>query len=115
MTVKGLSALCVAHAGCGNYDRALADYDEAIRLNPKDANAFYNRGVTHAMKYDNDRAIADYDEAIRLNPKDAKAFNNRGFAYAVKFNYNRPLRIMTRRSDSIQSTLVLFAIDEERS
>ncbi len=63
---------------------AIADYNEAIRLAPKDAAAFLNRGFVYAAKQDYDRAIADYSEAIRLAPKDAAAFFNRGLAFAAK-------------------------------
>jgi tetratricopeptide (TPR) repeat protein len=65
----------------GDYDRAIADYDEAIRLDPKVAAAFYNRAIAYKAKGDPDRVIADYNKAIRLDPKDADAFINRGVAY----------------------------------
>jgi lipoprotein NlpI len=51
-------------------DRAIADYDAAIRINPKYANAYYNRGIAWGAKGDPDRAIADYDTFLRLAPKD---------------------------------------------
>jgi tetratricopeptide (TPR) repeat protein len=54
-----------------DYDRAIADYSQAIRLDPKYAVAYINRGISYEAKGDNDRAIADYDQAIRLDPKDA--------------------------------------------
>jgi tetratricopeptide (TPR) repeat protein len=75
----------------GERDRAIADYDEAIRLNPKNARAFQIRGLAHRAKGDNDRAIADYDEAIRLDPKYALAFNNRGLAYRAKGDNDRAI------------------------
>ena len=53
----------------GDYEQAIQDYDQAIRLNPGHATAFSNRGVAYANKKDYDRAIQDYDQAIRLNPK----------------------------------------------
>jgi tetratricopeptide (TPR) repeat protein len=56
----------------------MADYTEAIRLDPKDAVSFHNRGVNYWAKGDSSRAIADYDEAIRLNPNFALAYCNRG-------------------------------------
>jgi tetratricopeptide (TPR) repeat protein len=48
----------------GDNDRAIADYSEAIRLDPKYASAYNNRGTACRAKGDNDRAIADYSEAI---------------------------------------------------
>jgi tetratricopeptide (TPR) repeat protein len=58
----------LAFASKGDLDRAVADFTEAVRLNPKDALAYSNRGLTFADKGDFDRAIADYTTAIRLNP-----------------------------------------------
>ncbi len=63
---------------------ALAPRVEAampIKLNPKHAYAYYNRGVAYGDKGDYDRAIADYDTAISLNPKYADAYNSRAWAY----------------------------------
>ena len=50
----------------------------AIRLNPDDANAYYNRGLAKDKLGQHFAAIADYDIAIRLNPDDAIAYYNRG-------------------------------------
>ena len=59
---------------------AIADYTEAIRLNPEFLSAFNNRGNARADQGDLNGAIADFSEAIRLNPQNVSAFNNRGFA-----------------------------------
>jgi len=80
-----------AYSTKGDNDRAIRDYDEAIRLNPKFSDAFYNRGNVVLDKGDNDRAIRDYDEAIRLNPKFSDAFYNRGRAYDTKGDYDRAI------------------------
>jgi tetratricopeptide (TPR) repeat protein len=60
----------------GEYDRAIQDYDEAIRLALQFEEAFNNRGVTYGEKGEYDRAIRDYDQAIRLDPNLVKAFLN---------------------------------------
>src|SRR5262245_58842711 len=52
----------------GEYDRAIQDYNQAIKLNAKFAAAYNNRGIVHDRKGDYDRAIADYDQSIKLKP-----------------------------------------------
>src|SRR5262245_20621962 len=81
----------VAADNAGDHDKALANLNEAIRLNPNNAIAFYDRGLTYSNKRDFDRAIADYDEAIRLNPTYVAAFNNRGLSYNYKGQYDRAI------------------------
>ncbi len=69
----------IAYANKGDYDRAIADFNEAIRLDPK-ANTYSNRGNAYNDKGDHERAIPDLNEAIRLDPKNADAYNNRCWA-----------------------------------
>ncbi len=59
-------------------DLALADLNQAIRLDPNLATAFNNRGTVDSDKGQLDTALADYSQAIRLDPNLATAFNNRG-------------------------------------
>jgi tetratricopeptide (TPR) repeat protein len=66
------------------YDRAIEDFDQAIRINPNDAMAFHRRGIPYFAKRQPDRAIEDFDQAIRLNPNYALAFSSRGNAYFAK-------------------------------
>ena len=44
-----------AYTNKGDHDRALADYNEAIRLDPKSALALSDRGVAYANKGDYNR------------------------------------------------------------
>ena len=55
---------------------------EAIRLDPKWAVAYYNRGSAYEKRGEIDKSIADYTKAIRLNPTLARAYYNRGLAYS---------------------------------
>jgi tetratricopeptide (TPR) repeat protein len=73
----------VGHRLKGDYDRAIQDYDQAIKLNPKSATAFNDRGVAYDHKGEFDRAIQDYDQAIKLRPS-AEMYFNRGNAYLGK-------------------------------
>jgi tetratricopeptide (TPR) repeat protein len=77
-----------------NYKRSVADdckNSAALRTDPNDASAFYNRGVAYSAKGDKDRAIADYSEAIRLDPGYALAFNQRGNAHSAKGDNDRAI------------------------
>jgi lipoprotein NlpI len=76
------------HGSKKEHDRAIADYSEAIKLDPAYATAYNNRGFVYVGKKDYDRAIADFSEAIKLDPKYAAAFYNRGAAYSVKNEYD---------------------------
>ena len=81
----------VAYADEGDLDRAIDDYSEAIRLDPKSAHAYNGRGNAYARKGDIDGAIADYGEAIRVDPMYANAYNGRGNAYARKGDLDRAI------------------------
>lgn len=86
------------YAKNGQFDRAIVDFNEVIRIEPKFADGYYNRGNAYAQKglfhnsmSDFDRAIADFDEAIKLNPKDADYFASRGSWYAKKGQHDRAI------------------------
>ena len=75
----------------GEFDRAIADYSEAIRLDPKNTDAYENRALSYRNKGELDRAIADYNELMRLDPKNAAAYANRGDAYRDKGEIDRAI------------------------
>ena len=84
----------------GDLQKAIAEYDEAIRLDPLFAVAHNNRGNAYRKLGQDQRAIEDYDEAIRLDPELTMAYYNRGnrhsdlglFQLAVE-DYNEAIRL----------------------
>lgn len=70
----------IAYWAKGEIDKAIADYDAALRLAPDYAEAYHNRGFAYASRDESVKAIADYDAAIKLEPEDAFAIENRGRA-----------------------------------
>jgi tetratricopeptide (TPR) repeat protein len=79
--------LCAKATG----DAAIAACDKAIASNPKDADAFSNRGFTWSVKGDQDKAIADFNEALKINPKHLRALSNRGVAWNRKGDPDRAI------------------------
>jgi len=69
-----------------NFDGAIADITEAIRLEPDNCFAYYTRGLVYRGKNEFDAAIADFTKAIQLEPKDCHLYFYRGLTYACKNN-----------------------------
>jgi tetratricopeptide (TPR) repeat protein len=66
--VKALIARAAAYDRKDQIDRAIGDYDMALRLDPTLADIFNARGELWRKKGDRPRAIADFGAAIKLNP-----------------------------------------------
>jgi tetratricopeptide (TPR) repeat protein len=86
LTIRGR-----AYRAKGDFDRAIADYSEAIRIDPGYALAVYSRGIAYFNKGDFDRSIADYSQALRLVPQDLITLQNRGHAYQAKQDYEHAI------------------------
>jgi tetratricopeptide (TPR) repeat protein len=71
-----------AYADGGDLDRAIADFDQAIAVDPNFAGAFFNRGLVYIQKGDLERAVADFSQVIGLDPGHAGAHALRGMVYA---------------------------------
>jgi protein O-mannosyl-transferase len=70
----------------GQYQYAIEDYNQAIRLKRDYAEIYSNRGNAYAKFGQYQRAIEDYNEAIRLKSNFVYAYNNRGVAYLCQGN-----------------------------
>jgi tetratricopeptide (TPR) repeat protein len=109
------------HSRRGQYEEAIADYTEAIRLNPKNAAAYFGRGNAYSELGEYEEAVADYREAVRLNPTYAAAYNNLAWtmAYHLDTDYEEALEYALRAvqlqpSAYNQDTLALVYYKLER-
>jgi tetratricopeptide (TPR) repeat protein len=85
-----------ASLGKRDYDNAISDYNESIRLDPNYAPAYNDREDAYYHLGNFDKAISDYSDAIRLNRNLASAYlahayYNRGLAYAKKGNFDNAI------------------------
>jgi tetratricopeptide (TPR) repeat protein len=74
--IKALIARAGAYDRKQMIDRAIGDYDTALRLDPTLADSFNARGELWRRKGDRPRALADFGAAIKLNPNHAAARGN---------------------------------------
>ena len=73
------------------YDKAIADFNEAIRFEKGEADLYYRRGDARESKNDDDRAIADYAEAINLDRDNRLAYTARGLAWNRKKDFDKAI------------------------
>jgi len=70
-------------------DDAIRCFDQVIKISPKYAPVYNNRGRAYHLKKDLDRAITDFNKAIELDPACADAYENRGKAWDDKGDQKR--------------------------
>jgi tetratricopeptide (TPR) repeat protein len=73
-----------AYLGRGNPEKALADLDQVIRLEPRVGTNLAERGHAHATLGNHDRAINDFTQAVQLSDRSAGTYLARGRSYAAK-------------------------------
>ena len=81
-----------AYTSKGDYELAIQDYDESIKINPNYAKPFNNRGVAYQKKGNYDLALKDFDAAIDIDQNYADAFANRAELYQKKGDYPNALK-----------------------
>jgi lipoprotein NlpI len=77
----GFDAHGIAYFRNEDYDHAISDYNQAIKLDPNNAAYYNHRGLAYNANEDYDHAISDYNQAIKLDPNNATYYDNRGLAY----------------------------------
>jgi tetratricopeptide (TPR) repeat protein len=71
------------------FDEALADYDRALALQPDNADAHTNLGVTlHTLKRF-DEALQCYERALAARPDFAEAHYNEGLSRLLTGDFDR--------------------------
>jgi tetratricopeptide (TPR) repeat protein len=79
-----------------DFERAIADYNQALKLKPDYAEAYGNRRGAYYNKKDFERAIADFNQALKLKPDLAEAYIGRGLAYYDKKDFERAITDYTQ-------------------
>ncbi|MCA9895647.1 MAG: tetratricopeptide repeat protein [Anaerolineae bacterium] len=77
----GYASRGLAYYHLGEYEAAIADYTQAILLEPQYVEAHNNRGNAYSELQQYEEAIADFTQAIAIDPLYTLAYNNRGYTY----------------------------------
>jgi len=77
----------VAALNRNKLDKALMDFNRAIKLDPSRADGYVGRANTLNGLGRYQEAVKDYDKAIEIDPKVANAYVNRGSAYSHLGDY----------------------------
>jgi tetratricopeptide (TPR) repeat protein len=75
--------------------KAMADYDEALRLEPNNASTYVYREIEWHRDMNYDRAIADYAKAIQLDRKYAVGYSARAETWRLKREYDKAVQDYT--------------------
>ena len=76
-----------AYFETGDYDRALKDLDESVRLTPSASPVVNTRGWMYLAKFEYQRAIQDFNQAIQLDRNNSYAYANRAIAEFLLGNF----------------------------
>jgi tetratricopeptide (TPR) repeat protein len=77
-----------AYVKSRQYDAAIADFTECVRLDPEDVGALVWRGYAYSRVGQYSAAIADYTNVVRLHPHNVEALSYRGHAYSDLGRYD---------------------------
>jgi tetratricopeptide (TPR) repeat protein len=98
----------------GDFEAAIADFTEAIRLDPAFEDAYNNRGVARETSGDYAGAVEDYTALLQMHPGDAEVTCNRGIArrYAGDFegalqDYAEAIRLNPKLADAYYNRGIL--------
>ena len=88
---KDIFSLAMKYIDEGDFDYAIENFTNAIKLKPNNANAYNNRGVCFYKQGNYELALNDYNLAIELYPNFYEVYFNRGFCFYIQGNYELAL------------------------
>jgi tetratricopeptide (TPR) repeat protein len=83
----------------GKSDLALSDYNQALNINPRLAEAYNNRGFLYYQQGKSDLALSDFNQALNINPRYATAYNNRGTLYYYRLEREKAIRDLRQAAE----------------
>ena len=104
------------------FNEAIADFGEALKVNPRDARILEQRAAVEMKINAYDQALADYAEASKLNPKEVRYYLYRGYIYELRGDVQnsmaeneKVLKIEPKNSDALARKERLHKIQQAQA
>lgn len=97
----------IAKAVAGDYQAAIANYNQALDLDSKNSDTYYNRGVAYYNLGRHQQALTDFNHSIKLNPSLAEAYGNRAQLHIEQGDKQKAIQ-------DCQSAAKLFTLQGDR-
>jgi tetratricopeptide (TPR) repeat protein len=88
----------------GDFDPALSDLNQAIKLQPMLPEAYVDRSLIYIAQADYSHSLSDLNQALRLEPNSAVASNNRGMVYLQIKNYDQAIVDFTQALSKLRAS-----------
>ena len=88
----------VTYRRAEKFEQAMAEFEQAISVDPDNADAWYHHGLTWGLTGEHGRAVADFTRSIERAPEYADAYNCRGYALLCLGEYRLALRDLEEAS-----------------
>ncbi len=80
----------------GDFEGAIAEFTEALKINPNNVDAYYNQAVVYSQLGNFELAIANFSQALKFDPNFVQAYVNRGSIYLQLGNNERAMADFTK-------------------
>jgi len=98
-TAEAFNNRGLAYHELKQYDKAIEDYNQAIKLDPAQVIAYNNRGNSYYERNEYQLALADFNQSLQRKPDYAKAHLNRGLVYYQMDNTDQACEDFQNASD----------------
>ena len=88
-------------------DKALAEFNEALRLNPQSHDAKTGLSSTLLLNGEIDKAVEILNEALRVNPHPQMTYYKLGIAYEMKGETAQAVKMYRKALEGIMKNVVL--------
>ncbi len=85
-----------AYLSQGNYDQAIAEFNEGSKIDPTAPTSYIGRGLVYMYKSEFDQSLVNFDKAIQLDGTIAVAYRDRGLVYYFEGTYDNALADMEK-------------------